>query len=325
LPANTSRFYMKLRPASALTGAGFPFLSLMLLSSVAAQSSTSAEKPEFRQLVPEGAAVEKLAGGFEFTEGPAWNPVQGFLLFSDIPASRLYRYDAAERKAGVFREPSEHANGNFYDSAGVLYTCEHGARRVSRQRTDGQVEVLVDRYGGKLFSSPNDIVVKHDGTVWFTDPTYGLAGRPKEQATNNVYCFDPKTRALRVVVSDFDQPNGLCFSPDEARLYIADSGQPRHVRVFDVSADNCLSRDRVFCAIGQGVPDGMRCDRQGDLLSTSQDSIQVFNPAGELLGKIPVPETPANLCFGGPAWNDLYITARTSLYHIKLTTAAAGK
>ena len=317
---------MKVPHAPALAGAAFSFLSVMLSSSAAAPSPAAvAERPDFRQRVPEGATVDKLAGDFQFTEGPAWNPVQGFLIFSDIPANRLYRYDAAGRKAEVFREPSEHANGNFYDSAGVLYTCEHGARCVSRQRTDGKVEVLVDRYEGKRFNSPNDIVVKSDGTVWFTDPTYGLEGRLKEQATNNVYYFEPKTRELRAVVRDFDQPNGLCFSPDETRLYIADSGKPRHVRVFDVSADNQLARDRVFCAIDKGVPDGMRCDRQGDLLSTSEDSIQIFNAAGERLGKIPVPEIPANLCFGGPAWSDLYITARTSLYHIKLTTSAAGK
>ncbi len=276
-------------------------------------------------MVPEDAAVEKLSGDFKFTEGPAWNPVRGFLVFSDIPASRIYQYDAAGHKADVFRDPSENANGNFYDSAGALYTCEHGARRVSVQHPDGKIEVLVDRYEGKLFNSPNDIVVKNDGTVWFTDPTYGLSGRPKEQTANNVYCFDPRSRELRAVVSDFDQPNGLCFSPDESRLYIADSGKPRYVRVFDVNADNRLLNSRVFCKIDKGVPDGMRCDRHGNLFSTSADSIQIFSPSGELLGKIPVPETPANLCFAGPEWNDLYITARTSLYHIKLTTAAAGK
>jgi gluconolactonase len=297
----------------------------MLLSSAAAQSP-DAENPEFRALVPAGATVEKLVGDFQFTEGPAWNPVHGFLVFSDIPASRMFRYDAALRKAEVFRDPSEHANGNFYDAAGVLYTCEHGARRVSVQRADdGKVEVLVDRYEGKLFNSPNDIVVKSDGTIWFTDPTYGLDKRPREQAANNVYCFDPKTRELRAVVSDFDEPNGLCFSPDETRLYIADSGKPRDVRVFDVSSDDRLSNSRLFCTIDRGVPDGMRCDRYGNLFSTSGDSIQIFNPAGERLGKIPVPETPANLCFGGPDWNELFITARTSLYHVKLTTSAAGK
>jgi gluconolactonase len=302
----------------------FVLFVLMHLSTASAQSP-HLEPPDFRQLVPENAGVEKLAGNFNFTEGPAWNPVHGFLVFSDIPASRIYRYDASGHRADVFRDPSGGANGNFYDSAGALYTCEHGGRRVCVQRPDGKIEVLADRYEGKLLNSPNDIVVKNDGTIWFTDPTYGLNHRPKEQTANNVYCLDPRSHELRAVVSDFDEPNGLCFSPDESRLYIADSGQPRYVRVFDVSSDNRLLNGRVFCHIDQGVPDGMRCDRHGNLFSTSGDSVQIFNPSGELLGRIPVPETPANLCFGGPDWNELYITAHTSLYHIKLTTAAAGK
>ena len=289
-----------------------------------AQSPAVIEKPEFRALVPEGAAVEKIVGDFKFTEGPAWNPQKGFLVFSDIPASLLYLYNPTT-KMRIFREPSHQANGNFYDSSGTLYTCEHGGRRVAVQRADGPVETLVDRFEDKRFNSPNDVVVKHDGTVWFTDPTYGLNGRPKEQAANRVYCFEPKTGVLRAVAEDFDEPNGLCFSPDEARLYVADSGKPRHVRVFDVGKDGQLSNGRVFCAIDKGVPDGMRCDRHGNLFSTAEEGVQVFSPAGERLGMIPVPETPANLCFGGPAWDDLYITARTSLYHIKLTTAAAGK
>ena len=287
--------------------------------------ATVEEKPGFRLLVPANAALEKLAGGFRFTEGPAWNPVGGFLVFSDIPASRMYRYDAATSRPEVFREPSAQANGNFYDPAGTLYTCEHEGRRMAVQRAGGPLETLVDRFEGKRFSSPNDLVVKSDGTVWFTDPTYGLGERPKEQAANRVYCFEPKTGAVRAVAEGFDQPNGLCFSPDETRLYIADSGEPRHVRVFDVGKDGQLSHDRVFCAIDKGVPDGMRCDFRGDLWSTSEDSVQVFNPAGERLGFIPVPETPSNLCFGGPGGDELFITARTSLYRIKLTDAAAAR
>ena len=281
------------------------------------------EKPGFRLLVPADAALEKLAGGFRFTEGPAWNPVGGFLVFSDIPASRLYRYDAAGGKAEEFRAPSAQANGNFYDPAGTLYTCEHEGRRVAVQRAGGPLETLVDRFEGKRFSSPNDLVVKRDGTVWFTDPTYGLGERPKEQAANRVYCFEPKTGAVRAVAQGFDQPNGLCFSPDETRLYIADSGEPRHVRVYDVGADGQLANGRVFCAIDKGVPDGMRCDRHGNLFSTSEHSIQVFDPAGGRLGVIPVPETPSNLCFGGPDGNELFITAQTSLYRIRLTDTAA--
>jgi gluconolactonase len=278
----------------------------------------------FRVLVPETATLEKVAGPFRFTEGPAWDALAGCLVFSDIPASRLYRYEPASGAApAVFREPTAQANGNFY-ADGALYTCEHEGRRVAVQRAGGPVETLVDRFEGKRFSSPNDVVVKSDGTVWFTDPTYGLGDRPKEQAANRVYCFDPRSRSVHAVVDDFDQPNGLCFSPDEHLLYIADSGRPRHVRVFDVSRENQLSAGRVFCAIDHGVPDGMRCDRFGNLFSTSANSVQVFSPAGERLGVIPVPETPANLCFGGADGHDLYITARTSLYRIRLTTSGAG-
>ena len=291
----------------------------------ASGQTTPTGKPEFRQLVPEGAALEKLAGGFKFTEGPAWNPVGGFFIFSDIPASRLYRYDAAGGKAEVFREATQSGNGNFYDSAGTLYTCAQDARRVIVQHADGTLEPLPDRCEGKLFTSPNDVVVKNDGTIWFTDPTYGPARYAREQPANRVYCYDPKTREVRAVADGFDQPNGLCFSPDETRLYVADSGKPRNVILFDVGKDGQLANRRVFCAIDKGVPDGMRCDRHGNLFSTAGEGVQVFNPAGEKLGMIPVPETPANLCFGGPAWDDLYITAQKSLYRIKLATAAAGK
>ncbi len=283
------------------------------------------ERPEFRQIVPDDAAAEKLAGGFKFVEGPAWNADSGFLIFSDIPADKMFRYDPATKGVTVFREPSHNANGNFYDSVGNLFSCEHGSRTVTMQRADGNTETLANKYDGKRFNSPNDVVVKNDGTAWFTDPTYGIGKAPKEQATNNVYCLDQKTHDLRAVATDFVQPNGLCFSPDEKLLYIADSGQPRHVRVFDVTADNRLENGRVFCQIDKGVPDGMRCDRHGNLFSSADDGIQIFAPDGTRLGKILVPETPANLCFGGKDWDELFITARTSLYHVKLTTTAAGK
>ena len=284
------------------------------------------EKPEFRALVPADAMVEKLAGGFGFVEGPAWNPVEKCLVFSDIPNNRLYKFDAATKTVSDFRRPSGDANGNLYNARGEFFSCEQGPHRVSITHPDGTMESLPDQWQGKALSSPNDVAIKSDGTVWFTDPAYGLGQRKKEQATNNVYCYDPKTKTMRAVGTDFDQPNGLCFSPDEARLYIADSGKPRHVRVFDVSADNQLGGGAVFCRIDKGVPDGMRCDTAGNLWSSAGDGVQVFNPAGERLGKILVPETPANLCFGGvdaQGRGDLYLTARTSLYRVKVTVAGA--
>ncbi len=310
-----------------------PFLSALFLMTLFASSpvfgqSLVVEKPEFRQLVPDDAAVKKLAGGFQFTEGPAWNVSGGFLVFSDIPADKMYRYDPATKAVAVFREPSRHANGNCYDPAGsLLYTCEHGSRAlgVAMDLEIGKTIKLVTAYDGKMLNSPNDVVVKKDGSVWFTDPTYGLEKQRKEQVTNNVFCYEEKGNRLRTVATDFNQPNGLCFSPDEKLLYIADSGQPRHVRVFDVTADNRLTNGRVFCQIDKGVPDGIRCDRHGNLFSSADDGVQIFAPDGTRLGKILVPESPANLCFGGKDGDELFITARTSLYHVKLTTTAPGK
>ena len=302
---------------------------LMLASPLAAQTVVLIEKPEFRALIAGDAALETVATGFRFTEGTVWNPQTGVLFFSDIPASRMYRFDPAATPTAapqVFRDPSHQANGNTIDAAGNLYTCEHEARRVTRTRPDGTVDVLADHFEGKLLNSPNDVVVKRDGTVWFTDPGYGLEKRPQEQAAFNVFCLDPKTGELRSVLSDFKGPNGLCFSPDETKLYVADSSQELHfVRVYDVGHDNTLGNGRQFCVINPGVPDGMRCARAGNLWSTAGDGVHVFNPAGERIGKIFVPQTPANLCFGGPSGNDLYIAARTTIYRVKTTAAASPK
>ncbi len=299
-------------------------LLLMLASPLAAQTPpvVLAEKPAFTSLVAADAALETVATGFRFTEGTTWDAKTGVLFFSDIPASRIYRFDPAATPPAapqIFRDPSNHANGNTCDAAGNLYTCEHETRRVTRTRPDGTVDVLADHFEGKLLNSPNDIVIKSDGTVWFTDPGYGLEKRPKEQAAFNVFCLDPKTGELRSVLNDFEGPNGLCFSPDEKLLYVADSSSKRHfVRVYDVSTDNTLTNGRPFCVVDPGVPDGMRCDRAGNLWSTAGDGVHVFNPAGERIGKILVPQTPANLCFGGPTGNDLYIAARTTVYRIKV-------
>ncbi len=322
------------------------FLLLMTSPSLQPASGQTllAEKPEFHRFVPEGATVEKLAGGFKFLEGPAWDPIGGFLVFSDIPADKMYRYDPATKTVAIFREPSHNANGNFYDSQGNLYTCEHGSRRVSKMfggRATGTFEfedpqanprtspaslagthiVIAERFGDKRLNSPNDVTVKRDGTVWFTDPTYGLENAPKEQATNNVYCLDPKTRELRAVATDFVQPNGLCFSPDEKLLYVADSGQPQHVRVFEVTADNRLADGRVFCRV-EGL-DGMRCDRHGNLFSSARDGVHVIAPDGARLGKILVPESPANLCFGGPKRNRLFMAASQSIYALYVNARGA--
>ena len=273
-------------------------------------------------LVPADAKVEKLAGDFKFTEGPVWMR-GGFLVFSDIPVRELKRWSPADGKASVFRTPNP-ANGNILDREGRLITCGDAARNLTRTELDGTVTVLADKFEGKRFNSPNDVVVKSDSTIWFTDPPYGMPkDQQRELEKNNVFCLDPKSGALKVVTDDFVMPNGLCFSPDEKRLYIADSGKPKHVRVFEVKLDNTLIGGEVFCTIDRGAPDGMRCDEKGNLWSTAGDGIHVFAPDGKLIGKILVPETPANCCFGGEDGKTLFITARTGLYSVRTNVRGA--
>jgi gluconolactonase len=290
---------------------------------------------EFRKIFPisppvdasvDGVApslVKKLAGDMGFLEGPVWIPAEGdYLVFSDIPADQMKRW-SEQGGLSTFRKPSQNANGNCLDREGRLITCEHGGRRVSITGKDGIVKTVVDRYNGKRLNSPNDAVVQSDGTIWFTDPDYGLTSpQDKEQDANHVFRFNPRNNDLRVVASDFDKPNGLCFSPDEKRLYIADSGRPKHIRVFEVQKDGSLANGRVFCAIDKGGPDGIRCDTQGRIFSSAGDGVQIFSSQGKLIGKILVPETPANLCFGGKDGRTLFITARKSLYAIHLLPAA---
>lgn len=286
---------------------------------------------EFRRCVPADAKVTKLAGDFTFTEGPTWVKAGGFLVFSDIPKDELRQW----RPGGgvtTYRSPSHNANGNTTDREGRLVTCEHSGRRVAIQEKDGKVRTLVDSFEGKKFNSPNDVVVKSDGTLWFTDPDYGLKTNPttkqkegREQPGNYVYRHDPKSGRTTALVKDFVNPNGLAFSPDEKKLYVADSGTPKHIRVFDVKADGTLGGGKVFCRIDKGVPDGIRVDQAGRVWSSAGDGVQIFSPDGTLVGRILVPESPANLCFGGDDGKTLFMTARTSLYSIKVAVAGAGR
>ena len=270
---------------------------------------------EFRKIISPEAKVEKLAGGFRFVEGPVWIP-KGYLVFSDIPANHLIKW-SRETGATVFREDSQNANGNTLNLKKQLVTAEHSGRRVSVTGEDGEIKTLVSEFEGKKFNSPNDVVVKSDGTYWFTDPDYGLGGKKKEQDGNFVYRFDPSTGKTTALVKDFDKPNGLCFSPDEKKLYVADSGKPRHIRVFDVQNDGTIANGKVFCAIDKGGPDGIRCDADGRVWSSAGDGVHIFATDGSLIGKILVPESAANLCFGGKDGKTLFITARTSLYAIE--------
>ncbi len=285
---------------------------------------------EFAQCVRPDAPLRKLAGDLMFTEGPVWIRSEGILVFSDIPKDELMRWSA---KDGVttYRQPSRNANGNTLDRSGRLLTAEHTGRRVAIQEKDGNVRTLVDSFEGKKFNSPNDVVVHSDGSIWFTDPEYGLKTNPatkqregKEQAGNYVYRYNPKTGETRAVVKDFVQPNGLAFSPDEKILYVADSGSPRHIRAFDVGAGGTLGTGRVFCTIDQGGPDGIRVDEAGRVWSSAGDGVQIFGVNGQRVGKILVPEAPANLGFGGENGKTLFITARKSLYAIDVNVREAA-
>jgi gluconolactonase len=301
-------------------------ISLQLVTSVALTAADAGrfvinDEVEFRKCVSADAEVQKLAGDMMFTEGPVWHPA-GFLVFSDIPANELKKWSPGGGVAS-FRKPSQNANGNTTDQEGRLYTAEHSGRRVSVMDKEGTVTTLVERHDGKKFNSPNDVVVKSDGTVWFTDPPYGTPkDQQKEQEGNYVFRFDPKTGKTSMVIKDFDMPNGLVFSPDEKKLYVADSGRPRHIRVFDVRGDGTVGDGKVFCKIDKGGPDGIRCDAEGRIWSSAGDGVQIFAPDGSLIGKILVPESPANLCFGGQNGKTLFITARKSLYSIPVRVGA---
>ena len=288
-----------------------------LTFSAQAQELKAIDPKAFRELFPPNAQIRTLGSDFSFTEGPAWiGGENGYLIFSDIPADKTYRWNGGA-DFSIYREPSQQSNGNNLDLQGRLVTAEHWGRKVSLAKRDGSLITLIDSYQGKKLNSPNDVVVKSDGTLWFTDPDYGLGKRVKEQEGNFVYRYDPLTKELAVVVDDFEKPNGLCFSPDESKLYIADSGSPKHIRVFSVETDGRLSEGRVFAALDQGGPDGMRCDESGRLWTSSGDGAQVFSPQGKLLARILLPKGGANLCFGGSDGRTLFITARNAVYSVE--------
>lgn len=286
----------------------------------------------FKQLLLPDSRLEKLADGCKWAEGPV-EMADGSIVWSDIPHNRMLRWSEKEG-VSTFRQPSNHSNGNYRDHKGRLLSCEHSGRRISRTEADGTVVTVVDNYHGKRLNSPNDIVVKSDGTYWFTDPSYGIMKgthegqeAPHELPGNFVYRFDPESGVLTTVATDFAMPNGLAFSLDEKRLYIADTSRSHdpfgnhHVRVFDVVDGKRLTNGRLFVEIEPGMADGFRFDRNGYLYISSQDSIQVYTEEGERLGKILVPETIANCTFAGPEKNRLFIAATTSLYAIYLNTS----
>lgn len=290
--------------------------------------------PRFRALTIPNTQLERLYDKCRWAEGPVWFNDGGYLLWSDIPNERILRW-IPEHGVSVFRANSNFANGNTRDLQGRLVTCEHGTRRVTRTEADGSITVLADQFQGKRLNSPNDVVVHRDGGVWFTDPTYGILSdyegfqAEPEQEGSFVYRIDPLSGVIACVASDFVQPNGLAFSPDGKTLYVADSARshdpqaPHHIRAFEVIDASGLGASRVFAVIEPGIPDGFRIDVQGNLWTSAGDGIQCFAPDGTLLGKIRLPEKVANLTFGGPRRNRLFIAANTSLYMIHVAVAGA--
>lgn len=288
----------------------------------------------FYRLTVPIAAVEELFDGCRWAEGPVWFGEHNTLVWSDIPNRRMLRWVEGQG-VSTFRSESGFANGNTRDRQGRLISCEHGGRRVSRTEADGTVVTLADSYLGKRLNSPNDVVVKSDGTVWFTDPDYGIMSdyegykSVSEQGGCFVFCLNPETNLLKIVASDFAKPNGLAFSEDEQILYIADSGLshdpegPHHIRAFDVTSDNTLENGRVFCQVSPGVPDGFRVDDQGNIWTSCQNGVLCFAKDGTCLGKIRIPQMVANLTFGGPMRNRLFITATKSLYSVYVATNGA--
>ena len=261
-----------------------------------------------------------LATGFEFTEGPVWHP-DGYLLYSDIPASIIYRWEP-EGTPEPFIAPSRESNGLTYDRQGRLVACEHAGRQVSRMAPDARMmETVVDRYQGKRLNSPNDVVVHSSGRIYFTDPPYGIDPDPGELGFRGVYRIDTDG-SITLLASDFVRPNGLAFSPDETILYIDDSRR-RHIRAFDVQADGSISNGRIFVDMdveAKGNPDGMKVDVEGNIYCSAGGGLWIVDPTGRHLGTVPLPELPANLAFAGADNRTIYLTARTSLYILQGTT-----
>ena len=296
--------------------------------------------PRFAKYRVINAAVERLFTGTRWAEGPVWVADGRYLLFSDIPNNRILRWLEETGEVSVFRSPSNYSNGNCRDREGRLLTCEHDTRRVTRTEHDGTITVLMDSIQGKKLNAPNDIVVHSDGAIWFSDPGYGIMSnyeghKAAFELPANVYRLDPKTRDATVVASDLDKPNGLCFSPDEKKLYIVDTGTPKHpgdpspIRVYDVVDGVRLKNGRLFVNMSPGSSDGIRCDVDGNVWSAAGwvgegfNGVHVFAPDGTLIGKIHLPETCANLCFGGAKKNRLFMVASQSLYSIYVGTEGA--
>ncbi len=276
------------------------------------------QREKFEAIAPSDARAEALGGPVGLGEGPVWiGGDDGHLIFSSVEDNEMLQWSAA---GGVksFRKPSGRANGNAVDARGRLISCEMGGRRVVRAEPDGQLAVLADAFEGKKLNSPNDIAVKSDGTIWFSDPPYGIAPRMKEQAGNYLFRLDPATGALAAVVKDREMPNGVAFAPDEKRLYVADSSKGRWIWAYDVGPDNVLGGGRQFAQIDTGISDGITVDSEGNLYSSAPDGVHIFDAAGKRIGKILLPWKAVNVEFGGPGRSTLFVTTRGPLMRIGL-------
>ncbi|MEL6887371.1 MAG: SMP-30/gluconolactonase/LRE family protein [Pseudomonadota bacterium] len=285
--------------------------------------------PTFEACFVGHARVERLWTGARWSEGPVWFAAGRYLLWSDIPNNRMMRWDETDGSVSVYRQPSNNTNGHTVDRQGRLVSCEHLGRRVTRTEHDGTVTVIADSYEGKRLNSPNDVVVKSDGSIWFTDPSYGIlmdyegARAESEIGACHVYRVSPEGE-ISIAADDYLKPNGLAFSPDESLLYIADTGAthaengPRHIRRHSVAPDGTLSGGEVFADCTEGLFDGFRCDADGRIWTSAADGVHCLDPSGKLIGKVRIPELVANVCFGGPKLNRLFICGTTSLYSVFL-------
>lgn len=289
---------------------------------------------EFKQCFVPHAKVERLWTGTRWAEGPAWFPAGRYLIWSDIPNNRIMRWDETDNNVSIFRQPANNTNGNTVDNQGRLISCEHKTRRITRTEHNGTIKIIANTINKKKLNSPNDVVVKSDGSIWFTDPNYGIISdyegdvAKQEIKKCNVYRIDPKTKKITEVAGEYHKPNGLAFSPDEKYLYVADTGGthktngPRHIKKHAVTKNGTkISKGKIFAKCTNGFFDGFRCDKNGRIWTSAEDGVHCINPNGKLIGKIKIPEIVSNLCFGGPKLNRLFITATTSLYAVYLNVS----
>ena len=289
--------------------------------------------PAFRRYIVFNTVIKRMHIGTLWAEGPAWNGVGQYLVWSDIPNNVQMRWINEDSRVTTFKNPSGYSNGNTFDYEGRQLSCEHGGRRVARYERDGTVTTIAERFAGKRLNSPNDVVVAPDGGIWFTDPFYGIRGnyegfKAEQESKESVYRVDGKTGQIAKVTDEVGQPNGLCFSPDYKKLYVADTGMPRDIKVWDVDGQTLRNGKRLIQLDipGAGAPsaaDGIRCDADGNIWAGARPGVQVVAPTGERIGMIRLPETCANVCFGGPRRNRLFMTASQSLYAVYVETTGA--